>query len=162
MNRGWGHAEMSGSGAKAARDKSEARAAPGKGARKSTSAPSVAIESMRLLGKWTLLAQRHVSADMGCSCCSGIGGNMRVQDFEQQILDYLHDKYDAAGNQHVVSLLARHAAFRREEAGSIADMLRSLATRGVDETGDPAQAADTLVMLGDLGNSIDSFERMGF
>ncbi len=169
MNRGWGHPAMSGRGARGVRDKAGSKAAPGKTAPDKTpasppvpAAPSIAIESLRLLGKWTLLSQRHVSADMGCACCTGFGSSMRVQDFEQQILDYLHDKYSAAGNAHVVALLADRAAFRHQEAGSIADLLRSLATRGGLPGDGGARAAGTLAMLGDLANSIDSFEQMGF
>ena len=103
---------------------------------KKTAAASAAFEATRLLGRWTKLAQGHVVFGSGCSC--GIGfANLRLQDFEPQILDYLKTKHGVTG----------HAA--------IADLLRAIATRDKG----PADSAQ-LALLADLARSLDSFDEL--
>jgi hypothetical protein len=95
------------------------------------------IEALQLLGKWTSLGQAHVLLGGSCSC--GVGGaSLRVEDFEEQILDYL------AG---------RHAVAR--ESGSVAALLRSIATRARDASADPS-----LALLDDLKRTLDSFDEL--
>src|SRR5215212_4586451 len=51
------------------------------------------VEAIRLLGKWTRIAGGHVSLSAGCSC--GLGFNaVRVQDFEQDIMEFLRGRHD--------------------------------------------------------------------
>ena len=95
--------------------------------------PSAAIEATRLLGKWTKLAQGHVVFGAGCSC--GVGfANLRLADFEPQILDYLKTKHDVGG----------HAG--------VSELLRSIARQGDGKEG--------LALLADLERSIDSFDEL--
>jgi hypothetical protein len=96
---------------------------------------SPVFEATRLLGKWTKLAQGHVTFGSGCSCGAGVG--MRLQDFEQQILEFLHGRHGDSG----------HAA--------ITDLLRAIATQdsGKDESA-------RLALLADLARSLDSFEEL--
>ena len=95
---------------------------------------SAAVEATRLLGKWTKLAQGHVMFGAGCSC--GVGfTNLRLQDFEPQILDYLKTKHGVAG------------------FAGVAELLRSIATQG-DAPGKP------LALLADLERSLDSFDEL--
>lgn len=102
---------------------------------KKTAAPSAAFEATRLLGRWTKLAQGHVMFGSGCSC--GVGfANLRLQDFEPQILDYLRAKHDITG----------HTA--------IADLLRAVATQGGND------AASQIALLADLARSLDSFDEL--
>ena len=98
---------------------------------KKTAAPSAAFEATRLLGRWTRLAQGHVVFGSGCSC--GVGfANLRLQDFEHQILEFLHGRHGDSG----------HA--------TIPDLLRSIATQ--DAGGNAA------ALLADLARSLDSFD----
>ena len=107
---------------------------------------SAAVEATRLLGKWTKLAQGHVMFGSGCSC--GVGfGTLRLQDFEQQILDYLHTKHGAAALER--------AGYRQGEAGSVTALLRAIATQGA-----VGQPAGQLALLADLERSIDSFDEL--
>ncbi|TMH56675.1 MAG: hypothetical protein E6H62_04670 [Betaproteobacteria bacterium] len=107
---------------------------------------SAAVEATRLLGKWTKLAQGHVMFGSGCSC--GVGfGTLRLQDFEQQILDYLHTKHGAAALER--------AGYRQGEAGSVTALLRAIATQGA-----VGQPAGPLALLADLERSIDSFDEL--
>jgi len=72
----------------------------------------------------------------GCSC--GVGfGNLRLQDFEPQILDYLRAKHGDTG----------HTA--------ITELLRAIATQ------DPGKESGTrLALLADLARSLDSFDEL--
>ncbi|HUL93624.1 MAG TPA: hypothetical protein VLV56_14885 [Burkholderiales bacterium] len=89
---------------------------------------------MRLLGRWTKLAQGHVMFGAGCSC--GVGfANLRLADFEPQILDYLRTKHGIAG------------------FAGVADLLRAIATQS-------DTCAEPLALLADLERSIDSFDEL--
>jgi hypothetical protein len=97
---------------------------------------SAAVEATRLLGKWTKLAQGHVMFGAGCSC--GVGfANLRLADFEPQILDYLRTR-------HNVSTFA-----------GVAELLRSIVIRDRAE-GNSGQ----LALLADLERSLDSFDEL--
>lgn len=92
----------------------------------------VAVQAMRLLGSWRRIAQGHVALSTGCSCGVGVS-NLRVQDFEQDILDFL---------------CHRHGETYRK--ASIADLLTDIAR---------ANDARARALLKDLEGSIDSFEQ---
>jgi hypothetical protein len=97
---------------------------------------TVRVTALRLLGRWTAIAQGHVALSTGCTC--GVAsGNLRVQDFEEQILDYLQSKHGPG----------------RIQAASVDALLRTLALPGDL----PLAAARSL--LQDLERTIDSFEQ---
>jgi len=96
---------------------------------------SVAVEATRLLGKWTKLAQGHVMFSSGCSC--GVDVGVRLQDFEQQILEFLHGRHGDSG----------HA--------TITELLRAMATQDSGKDG-----SVRLARLADLARSLDSFEEL--
>jgi len=79
----------------------------------------------------------------GCSC--GVGVGVRLQDFEQQILDYLRTKHGAA--------MMEHAGYRQGEAVSVTALLRAIATR-------VAGNGDHLALLADVARSLDSFDEL--
>src|SRR5882672_3957707 len=112
---------------------------------KSAGTLSTALEATRLLGKWTKVAQGHVMFGSGCSC--GVGVGVRLEDFEQQILDYLHAKHGAAA--------VGQASYEEGKAGSVTALLRAIATQGAVE-----QPAGQLALLADLERSIDSFDEL--
>jgi hypothetical protein len=116
------------------------------------SGPSPAIEAVRLLGKWTLLAQRHLAVGGTCSCCMGFG-DARVQDFEQQILDFLNHRHGAKPG--IAALLSERAGYRPTESGSLSDLLRSIATQPESK---PAE--EIIELLSELGRSLDSIEEL--
>lgn len=95
------------------------------------------VEAVQLLGRWTRLAQGHVLVGGGCSC--GLtAASLRIEEFEQQILDFLKGKHDVA---------ARSA--------SVAELLRAIATQG--ESADPGRA---LAVLADLDRTLESFDKL--
>ena len=94
------------------------------------------IEAVQLLGKWTRLAQGHVLVGGGCSC-GLVGANMRIEDFEQQIIDYLRGKHGAAVN-----------------SDRIATVLQSIAKPT------SADAQKSLALLDDLNRTLESFDEL--
>lgn len=98
--------------------------------KKAAVSPSPTVLALRLLGAWNRIAQGHVALSAGCSC--GVASsNIRVQDFEEQILEYLQGRH---GNV----------------PGSIAELLT-----GIVKSGGPGSMA----LLSDLERTIDSFEQ---
>lgn len=93
------------------------------------------LEAVQLLGRWTRLAQGHVLVGGGCSCGLGVA-SVRLEEFEQQILDYLKGKYPAAG-----------------KASSVPELLRGVAGRSADD-----RESDRL--LADLHRTMESFEEL--
>ena len=87
---------------------------------------------MRLLGAWNRIAQSHVALAVGCSCGVGVS-NLRVADFEQDILQFLY---------------GRHGALWK--SGSIAELLTRISR---------APQAGAAALLKDLQGSIESFEQ---
>lgn len=136
---------------KSAKDKTSRRnAAAG------TPARPAAIEATRLLGKWLRVAQGHVSFGLRCSCGMAAGkGSIRVQDFEQQALDYLFGRHGNAATESLLAILRARAGYRPGEAGSITEFLRAIAT----EASEP-EAELQLALLRDLDRSIDSFDEL--
>ena len=87
----------------------------------------------------------------GCSC--GVGfGTLRLQDFEQQILDYLHTKHGAAALER--------AGYRQGEAGSVTAPCVAIARSSAVTQGAVGQPAGPLALLADLERSIDSFDEL--
>ena len=109
---------------------------------------------MQLLGQWTSLGQAHVLLGAGCSC--GLAaGSLRLEEFEQQILDFLHDKHAAAGNEAVTQLLRERAGYEPAKSGSVAALLRSIASQPAGE-----HTSDWLALLADLKRTLDSFDEL--
>jgi len=97
---------------------------------------SPVFEATRLLGKWTKLAQGHVMFGSGCSC--GVGfANLRLADFEPQILEYLKTTHGVSG------------------FSGIPDLLRSIVKQSEGE-----KHGGQLALLTDLERSIDSFDEL--
>jgi hypothetical protein len=89
-----------------------------------------AVQAIQLLGQWNRIAGGHVALAAGCSCGVAVP-NVRVQDFEEQILDFLHGRHGGSWK-------------------SIADLLGAIA-RGSEAAG-PA-------ILQDLQRTLESFEQ---
>ena len=102
--------------------------------KKAALVPKPAVIALQLLGTWNRIAQGHVGLSLGCSC--GVGtSNLRAQDFEEQILDYLQSKHG-------------------QQAGSIPELLTQIARATAEESW-----AKSTALLGDLERSLQSFEQ---
>lgn len=95
---------------------------------------AIAVEAARLLGRWSLIAQKH---EAGCSCCPGLG-DVAVADVEQQILKDLRARNPSIG-----------------DTATVAELLRSLVMRS---SGQPAAAVPAL--LSDIDRIIGILEQM--
>jgi hypothetical protein len=119
---------------------------------KGAKARNVRVEAAQLLGKWTSLAQGHVLMGGNCSC--GVGaGSLRIDEFEQQILDYLESKLAASGNAVVRQALHERAGYEPGKSGSLSALLRSIAKDIAEE-----ESAQWLSLLDDLNRTLQSFE----
>jgi len=92
---------------------------------------SVPVFAMQVLGGWNRIAHGHVALSAGCSCGVGVS-NLRVQDFEQDILDFLRSRHPLAVGP-----------------GSIAELLATLTRSG---------NLAAMPLLTDLARSLESFE----
>lgn len=99
------------------------------GARAKGAQHSGRVTALRLLGTWNRISRGHVALATGCSC--GVGStDLRVQDFEEQILEFLQGRH-------------------RITAPTIADLLTGIAKAGGDEANP---------ILADLERTLQSFE----
>jgi hypothetical protein len=111
-------------------------------------------EAERLLEAWQRLGRAHMMIGGACSC--GIGGVLlALEDFEQDIADYLQAEAERLERQDVLIFLAQQA--REGEMWSISKLLGGLAApSGSVSCG--AAAASFLVER--LARTLDSFEKL--
>jgi hypothetical protein len=95
--------------------------------RTTRSTGNIAATALRLLGAWRRIAQGHVALSTGCSCGVGVS-NLRVQDFEQDILDFLGGRHgDAYRKASITDLLADIARTKDAKASAVLrDLERSI------------------------------------
>ncbi len=119
--------------------------APARPAKRNAS-DSPKLRAVQLLGRWTRLAQGHISLGTGCSC--GVGpGSIPVVDFEQDIIAYLSGKH--ARSADLAALFAKSRSGGEMPVG-LADLLRAVAGG--------QGGAGSAALLDDLEQSIESFE----
>jgi hypothetical protein len=111
-------------------------------------------EARRLLESWERLGRAHMMIGGACSC--GIGGVVvALEDFEQDIADYLQAEAERAEQQDVLAYMGREA--RERDMWSISKLLGSLAQPAASafyETG------GTTFLLERLGRTLQSFEKL--
>jgi hypothetical protein len=95
-----------------------------------------AILAVRLLGRWTELARRHVPLGAGCACGPGFAG-MQLGDFESQVLEFLRSRHDGVSSSGI--------------AGMLADIAKGESAVPAGEQG---------ALLADLARTLDSFDQM--
>jgi hypothetical protein len=95
-----------------------------------------AVLALRLLGRWTELARRHVPLGAGCACGPGLAG-VQLADFESEVLDFLRSRHGVVA------------------ASGIAELLSGIA-KGASAV--PADAHGAL--LANLQRTLDSFEEV--
>jgi hypothetical protein len=88
-----------------------------------------AVEAARLLGRWTLIAERHAG---GCSCCPGLG-DVSMDEVEARVLAWL-------GERHALA----------QQPGSLAAMLKEYIRR---------KCSPDAALFGDLAEALDYLER---
>ena len=74
----------------------------------------LAIEAARLLGRWTLIADKHAN---GCSCCPGLG-DVSMEEVEGSVAAWLRERHPFLQQGRSVSGLLRDCIARTEPAGA--------------------------------------------
>jgi hypothetical protein len=74
----------------------------------------LAIEAAKLLGRWTLIAEKHAT---GCSCCPGLG-DVTMAQVEGSVVAWLRHRHPVLENQASVTALLKHCIARSEPAGA--------------------------------------------
>jgi hypothetical protein len=111
-------------------------------------------EARRLLETWQRLGRAHMMIGGACSC--GIGGVLvALEDFEQDIADYLQAEAERLDRQDVLTYIGQEA--RDGELWSVTKLLTSLAQ--------PAacvfyEAGGSTFLLDRLGRTLQSFEKL--
>jgi len=112
------------------------------------------LEARRLLDTWGRLGRAHMMVGAGCSCGRG-GVVVALEDFEQDIADYLHVEAERLDRHDVLKCLGEYA--REGEAWSISKLLSGLGQPA--DTGACDAGARTFV-LERLGRTLQSFEKL--
>ena len=111
-------------------------------------------EARRLLETWDRLSRAHVMVGAGCSC--GIGGVVvALEDFEQDIADYLQAEAERLERHDVLKFLGEQA--REGNLWSISKLLVGLAQPS--EPGLFDSGASTF-LLERLTRTLQSFEKL--
>jgi hypothetical protein len=85
----------------------------------------LAIEAAKLLGRWTLIAEKHAT---GCSCCPGLG-ELTMERVEGNVAAWLRERHALLNGLSLTALL-KNCIVRSEPAG--AEVLQPL-FRDLDE-----------------------------
>jgi hypothetical protein len=115
-----------------------------------------ATEASELLEIWQRVSSRHVS--LGTSCACGIGGvTLQLQDFEQDILDFVIGQAERSKRTDVIAYVRESAFDVQRGRGSVEHLLKTLSrgdTQGLGEADVP------IFVLGKLGKTLRSFARL--
>jgi hypothetical protein len=112
------------------------------------------LEARRFLETWERLGRAHMMIGSGCSC--GIGGVVVVlEDFEQDIVDYLHAEAERLDRDDVLTLLGEQA--REGDQWSISKLLDGLTQSTGPAFNNPSAGA---FLVERLGRTLQSFEKL--
>ena len=68
----------------------------------------LAIDAATLLGRWTLIAERHST---GCSCCPGLG-DVSIEQVEGSMLGWLRERHPVLAERGSVTQLLKDCIAR--------------------------------------------------
>jgi hypothetical protein len=71
-----------------------------------------AIDAAKLLGRWTLIAEKHAN---GCSCCPGLG-DVSLEQVEGSVVAWLRERHPLLQDGRSVTALLRDCIARRAAA----------------------------------------------
>jgi hypothetical protein len=94
----------------------------------------LAIEAARLLGRWTLIAEKHAN---GCSCCPGLG-DVTMEQVEGSVAAWLRE---------------RHALL--QDGRNVTSLLKDCISRRFAANGEVLQP-----LFKDIGEAFDHLERV--
>jgi hypothetical protein len=112
------------------------------------------LQAQRLLETWDRLGRAHMMIGAGCSCGTG-GVVVTLEDFEQDIADYLQAEAERLERQDVLTYLAQQG--REGELWSISKLLIGLAQPTGSGSSD---AGGRYFLLERLARTLNSFEQL--
>ena len=115
-----------------------------------------AAEARRLRGMWANLSRQHVSMAGSCACGAG-GVTLRLEDFEQDIADYLLGEAERNNREEVISFLQAHAFIAAAQLWSLSRLLNALADEHGTDRPPPDVSAGLLLRL---GRTLGSFAKL--
>jgi hypothetical protein len=117
------------------------------------SSSAVALE---LLDIWQRVSSRHVS--LGTSCACGIGGvTLQLQDFEQDIVDFVLGQAERNKRVDVIAYLKNNAFDPQGGRGNVGLLLTNLSSAQDERDVQPDIPA---FVLDKLGKTLRSFARL--
>jgi hypothetical protein len=112
------------------------------------------LEARRLLDTWDRLGRAHMMIGAGCSC--GIGGvAIALEDFEQDIADYLQAEAERLDRHDVLKYLQEQA--REGELWSISRLLGAIAQPTDLQV---YESGVSTFLLERLSRTLQSFEKL--
>jgi hypothetical protein len=112
------------------------------------------LEARRLLDTWDRLGRAHMMIGAGCSC--GIGGvAIALEDFEQDIADYLQAEAERLDRHDVLKYLQEQA--REGELWSISRLLGGIAQPTDFQA---YESGVSTFLLERLSRTLQSFEKL--
>jgi hypothetical protein len=112
------------------------------------------LEARRLLDTWDRLGRAHMMIGAGCSC--GIGGvAIALEDFEQDIADYLQAEAERLDRHDVLKYLQEQA--REGELWSISRLLGAIAQPTDLQA---YESGVSTFLLERLSRTLQSFEKL--
>ena len=112
------------------------------------------LEARRLLDTWDRLGRAHMMIGAGCSC--GIGGvAVALEDFEQDIADYLQAEAERLDRHDVLKYLQEQA--REGELWSISRLLVGIAQPTDFQA---YESGASTFLLERLSRTLQSFEKL--
>jgi hypothetical protein len=112
------------------------------------------LEARRLLDAWDRLGRAHMMIGAGCSC--GIGGvAIALEDFEQDIADYLQAEAERLDRHDVLKYLQEQA--REGELWSISRLLGGIAQPTDFQA---YESGVSTFLLERLSRTLQSFEKL--
>jgi hypothetical protein len=112
------------------------------------------LEARRLLDAWDRLGRAHMMIGAGCSC--GIGGvAIALEDFEQDIADYLQAEAERLDRHDVLKYLQEQA--REGELWSISRLLAAIAQPTDLQA---YESGVSTFLLERLSRTLQSFEKL--
>ena len=112
--------------------------------------------ALELLDIWQRVSSRHVSLGTSCACGSG-GVILQLQDFEQDIVDFVLGQAERNHRSDVIAYLKDNAFDVQSGLGSVELLLANLGTAD-DQT--VAESDIPTFVLEKLGKTLRSFARL--
>ncbi|MDB5966081.1 MAG: hypothetical protein JWQ72_2581 [Polaromonas sp.] len=117
---------------------------------------ALAAEAKRLREQWDSLSRQHVSMGSGCACGAG-GVTLVLEDFEQDIADYLLGEAERNKRSDTIAFMQAHAFDAATQLWSLSALLKALA----DEDGAGHPPGDVAAgLLQRLGRTLASFAKL--